>query len=127
MKKLIKSNKGMALPWALFILAMIIIVGASLIQTMNSEIIQNKSYYDKIKAKYIAEAGMNESFSLYGFKDDSTTFPVSAVMDTGSYTVEYSSPNTLISIGNYKTTNYKLLVQIDDATGTILKWRELHE
>lgn len=120
---IMRNEKGTAMPWALFIMALIIIIGSAYISSINNEILLGQSNYNRVNARYIAEAGLNHAISIYN-EIEAGTFPIvgDVIGVNGNYEVEYNNIDTFTSTGNFKGKEVKLVMVIDeDGKVTLVK------
>ncbi len=112
---ILKEKRGSAMPWALFIMALIVIVGAAYISSINNEILIGKNNYNKVTARYIAEAGLNHAISIYS-EIEEDTFPIegSVLGISGTYEVEYNEIDTFTSTGRFNGKVVKIDMVVDE-------------
>ncbi|MFD3158185.1 hypothetical protein ACFIJ5_15235 [Haloimpatiens sp. FM7330] len=132
------NKKGSALPIAIIVGILIISMSAILISTITNEVYIRKGTEERVKAKYIAEAGIENGIYLYNLKvknNESIKENFShrdSVGDLGNYYLEYNPPLENSNIAIFYSTgitkdnkSIKMQAKLDTSNGRILSWDEL--
>lgn len=133
--KLFKNKKGIALPVAILAATLVIILSAALVDMVTNEMKTQKAAEQRVIAKYLAEAGIEHGFYLYSVTREAELIAGSpysgeierdGLISVGTYTLKYLGNGKFESVGTTETNKKtKLSVEIDPATGDIMKWEEI--
>lgn len=119
-RKAVKNNRGVALPWALFALALVMITGGIFTKSINNEIILNRSNIQREQARYAAESGIHELLYFYTEVEETAGHLVNS-----SYT-SYIESNIIYSTGKSDNKTVKMQSSIGE-NGAVTYFKVVYE